>query len=80
MVTNVYGVGGLKLAMNAVRFQGCEARLPLTIPENALEELNVDLDKLRPFLMERKDAHQKNREICQQDLNTGVELARKSMA
>ncbi|MHB8202294.1 MAG: dihydrodipicolinate synthase family protein [Desulfomonilaceae bacterium] len=53
MVTAVYGVGGLKLAMNAMGFQGGEVRLPLTIPENAREELGAELDKLRPFLTEQ---------------------------
>ncbi|MCL5123337.1 MAG: dihydrodipicolinate synthase family protein [Deltaproteobacteria bacterium] len=53
MVTAVYGVGGLKLAMNAMGFQGGEVRSPLTIPENAREELGAELEKLRPFLMEQ---------------------------
>lgn len=53
MVTAVYGVGGLKLAMNAMGFHGGGVRAPLMIPETARGVLSAELAKLRSVLAEQ---------------------------
>lgn len=48
LVLKDYGVGGIKLAMDMMGFQGGGVRSPLTIPHGARGRFSAELAKLRP--------------------------------